>query len=31
MYENYEFEWDPQKAEVNLKKHGLSFEQARTI
>lgn len=31
MYEDYEFEWGPQKAEVNLKKHGLSFERARTI
>ncbi len=22
------FEWDPNKAESNLKKHGISFEQA---
>lgn len=31
MFEDYQFEWDPQKAETNLKKHGLSFERARTI
>lgn len=31
MYEDYLFEWDPQKAEANLKKRGLSFERARTI
>lgn len=31
MYEDYLFEWDPQKAEANLKKHGLSFERAQTI
>lgn len=31
MYEDYEFEWDPEKAEANLRKHGLSFERARTI
>ncbi len=24
------FEWDPQKAESNLKKHGISFEEAST-
>jgi uncharacterized DUF497 family protein len=23
-----EFEWDPQKAEANLKKHGVSFDEA---
>jgi uncharacterized DUF497 family protein len=23
-----EFEWDPQKAEANRKKHGVSFEEA---
>jgi hypothetical protein len=26
-----EFEWDKRKAKVNLKKHGISFEEARTI
>ena len=31
MFEDYQFEWDPQKDEANLKKHGLSFERARTI
>ncbi len=25
------FEWDPGKAESNLRKHGVSFEEARTI
>lgn len=25
------FEWDSQKAESNLKKHGISFEEAITI
>jgi len=25
---NYHFEWDPIKAESNLKKHGVSFEEA---
>lgn len=25
-----EFEWDPTKAEANLKKHGVSFEEALT-
>ena len=25
------FEWDPQKAEINLKKHGVSFEEAKTV
>ncbi len=24
-------EWDPQKAEANQKKHGVSFEEAREI
>ncbi|MEM9008468.1 MAG: BrnT family toxin [Cyanobacteria bacterium P01_F01_bin.86] len=24
------FEWDPQKAESNRKKHGISFEEAKT-
>ena len=26
-----EFEWDPQKAEANKRKHGISFHQAATI
>jgi uncharacterized DUF497 family protein len=26
-----EFEWDESKAVANLKKHGVSFEEARTI
>jgi len=25
------FEWDPAKAEQNLKKHGVSFEEARSV
>jgi len=25
------FEWDPKKAKQNLKKHGVSFEEAVTI
>jgi uncharacterized DUF497 family protein len=25
------FEWDPQKAESNLEKHGVSFEEASTV
>lgn len=26
-----QFEWDKEKAEVNLKKHGVSFEEAITV
>ena len=26
-----EFDWNPQKAALNLKKHGVSFEEARTV
>jgi len=26
-----EFEWDAQKAEENLKKHGVAFEEALTV
>lgn len=26
-----EFEWDKSKATANLKKHGVSFEEARTV
>lgn len=25
------FEWDPQKAEINLRKHDVSFEEAVTV
>ena len=25
------FEWDPAKAETNLKKHGVAFEEAVTV
>ncbi len=25
------FEWDPNKAEANLAKHGVSFEEAMTV
>ncbi|MHC0064454.1 BrnT family toxin [Nostoc sp. UIC 10890] len=26
-----EFEWDKSKAAANLKKHGVSFEEAKTV
>jgi uncharacterized protein len=26
-----QFEWDPVKAELNLKEHGVSFDEATTI
>ena len=26
-----DFEWDPSKAESNLAKHGISFEEAKTV
>lgn len=26
-----EFEWDPRKAEENLKNHGVSFQEATTV
>ena len=26
-----DFEWDNNKAEINLKKHGISFEEARSV
>ena len=29
--ENPEFEWDGEKAQSNLKKHGVSFDEAATI
>jgi hypothetical protein len=25
------FSWDPKKAAINLEKHGVSFEEARTV
>jgi uncharacterized DUF497 family protein len=25
------FEWNPDKAEINLKKHGVSFQEATTV
>jgi len=25
------FEWDPDKATLNFKKHGVSFDEARTV
>ncbi len=25
------FEWDPKKNEINQKKHGISFEEAKTV
>lgn len=28
---HYHFEWDPQKAVQNIRKHGVSFEQAATV
>lgn len=28
---NIRFEWDPGKAEANLRKHGVSFEDARSV
>jgi uncharacterized protein len=28
---NIEFAWDPRKARSNLAKHGVSFEEARTV
>ena len=26
-----EFEWDPEKADANQKKHGVSFDEASTV
>lgn len=26
-----QFEWDPEKAKSNLKKHGVSFEEAKSV
>ena len=27
----YDFEWDPNKARLNRRKHGVAFEQAATV
>jgi uncharacterized DUF497 family protein len=27
----YQFEWDPEKAAENLRKHGVAFEEAATV
>ena len=27
----YVFEWDPVKAEVNVRKHGVTFDEATTV
>ena len=27
----YTFEWDPEKADANLQKHGVSFDDASTV
>jgi uncharacterized protein len=27
----YEFEWEPSKAAINLRDHGVSFEEASTV
>lgn len=26
-----DFEWEPEKAQLNLKKHGVSFDEAATV
>lgn len=28
---NYIFEWDAEKSKLNQKKHGISFEEAKTV
>ena len=28
---NIRFEWDTKKANANIKKHGISFDEARTV
>lgn len=28
---SYSFEWDPVKAEANLRKHGVTFDEASTV
>lgn len=27
----YTFDWDPEKAESNLRKHGITFDEASTV
>jgi len=27
----YTFEWDPEKADSNIQKHGVSFDEASTV
>ena len=31
MAKGLKFEWDPRKAQINLHKHGISFEEAATV
>ncbi len=31
MQPQFEFEWDDEKADENLRKHGVSFEEAETV
>jgi len=31
MMQKISFEWDERKAEANLRKHGVSFEEAKSI
>ena len=31
MAKGLRFEWDAKKAEINLSKHGISFEEAATV
>lgn len=31
LYWSVDFEWDERKAELNRTKHGVSFEEARTV
>ena len=28
---SFGFEWDPEKAEANVRKHGVSFDEASTV
>jgi uncharacterized protein len=28
---NYQFQWDTQKAELNISKHGVDFHEAKTV
>ena len=27
----YQFEWDPEKEAINVRKHGITFEEASTV